>query len=148
MSKDYFTIPIEAFGKEVGDLHISVYATEELLRESVKGFPNYHDDTIAYSDTYTLEENRDVVGRIYVVLGVEAAVIAHECVHISLGILNRLGYTTMPITAEDAPDVEEKLASLVGGLTGLIAEDLQIYGTTVRANTKVSRKLAPLAPTN
>ena len=91
----------------------------------MKGFSNSTDDTIAYTDTFSLEENPTVAGHMYFVHRPDNSTIVHEVVHLSLGILNRMGYETLLVTTEDAPDLEEKLAELVGDMTEVLAEDLQ-----------------------
>ena len=128
MSKDYFTIPIEYHGRE--DLiRVSVYDSKDTLRKAIAGLGGAVPDAIAYTHTYSCAEDKDVAARLYFVAAPSVGTIAHESTHLALGLLSRLGYSNLEVTTDVAPAIEEKLCGLVGDLTSIIKEDLDLYGS-------------------
>lgn len=104
------------FGLEVCD-------TEEKLHQLLRscGITDFKDDTIAYTDTWSLTESKknglgdgNCAGHMYLISGFTLADIAHESTHMALGILSRSGWTKIPTVTDKAPEVEEQACSLIG----------------------------------
>lgn len=76
-----------------------------------------HDDTIAGCDCF---KTGVCVANLYFLDSSTIDDVAHEATHLALGILARQGIKSIKVTAEKAPEEEEKLAYLVGRLTSKI----------------------------
>lgn len=104
--------------------------TATLKREARKSLGNNVKlDTVAFTCTWSnkdsIEQGKvDCSGEIFLLKDASAGVIAHEATHMALGILNREGYENLPITTDNAPEVEEELGALVAFITDEINAQL------------------------
>jgi hypothetical protein len=100
--------------------------TEDSLKKTLKssGITDLTDDTIAYTDAWSVEESREnglgdpnCCGSIYLLYDSTLDTLAHEPTHMALGVLARENKTSVPVTTSKASSVEENLCSLVGYIT-------------------------------
>jgi hypothetical protein len=86
---------------------------DALHRDAVTDPKAYEKDVLAYTDCYPTGEE---AGRMYL-LNKSVDTLAHEAVHMALGILSRSGAKQLTITTDEAPATEEHLCQLVGAIT-------------------------------
>lgn len=122
-----FTVSIDFLGV-THSIKVYPYNSVEAVRIAVRNRVNVTSDTIAYSETYSLNESKamhePLSARIYITRDCSISVLAHEATHVALGILNRHGWENIPATTEAASKVEEYLCELVGSITQFVKEDL------------------------
>lgn len=135
MNNPSFTIPL-VIREQIGVVDMHVYKTVEQLREAIKELNEVPKGTIAYTHTYSVQENCDVFAEMYLTRDPGIETIAHECTHLALGILSRAGHKNLSVTTKIAPALEEELATLVGGLTHLVYHDMQSYQYWTKPNKK------------
>lgn len=86
---------------------------DALHRDAVTDPAAYQKGIQAYTDCYPVGAE---CGRMYL-LDKSVDTLAHEAVHMALGILSRSGAKQLTITTEEAPAAEEHLCQLVGAIT-------------------------------
>lgn len=104
--------------------HVYRYTTDQELnealhRDKITDAAAYEKGVIARTECYPPAKDgkpNEECGRMYL-LDKSINTLAHEAAHMANGILARCGHTSVELTTDKAPQIEEDFADLIGTIT-------------------------------